>query len=321
MKAYGKISRIEQQIKDLRSRRSFDSEEAECSDASTRIHSLRRLLEDNSEEPELRRHAVVSGIAALETFHRGFLLRTMNFDARIAVRASELIGDKYSLRDTLEYIGGDRISAAELIAHLAPVNSLGDLISWTERIFEKDVKTLLSNAVSPWQRDDDQADLEPLISDVSTTFALIEDAFRLRHIWAHEAAPALEIHQDHALQLIGAINDWMKASEGALWRTLWREVPLTQMEMNFASSHVISEARRQLAQAMRELRTQIGRAKRAALRRNHLSWRSTSSEFVQLAYGTRTGSMWPAVAGGLTASMIEERVMHIRSWSSANEPF
>jgi hypothetical protein len=309
-----KFDRIEREILDLRARRTFDGDHADMSDAKTRIGILRALVEGLPHEVEIRRHAIVSGIAALQS------VRTMNSESGVAMRLADLVGEKYALRDTLEFIGGSRVSANELLAHLAPVNSVGDLISWMSKVFNDDFKRILSEAVLPWRRNEAGPRIEPIIAHVDEVFALLDKAFRLRHIWAHEAAPELETGHDETLQLLDAINSWMNGIDGALWMTLWRNVPLTQSEMNVAAINSFRSARKRLARALRRLRTHLGKVERARLAANHAAWRSNSHELVEMAYSRRSGSMWRSVSGEVIAEIFVERAQHVEGWAAAEVP-
>lgn len=144
-----RLDRIQKEIAELRQRRTSPDSVGDWLDAKNRIRSLQELLAAQSREPEIRRHSVVASIAALQSFHRGVLIEVMNHDPNSAVRAADILGEKYTLKDTLEYIGQGRLSASELISHLAPANSVDDLMLWMGRVFHEEFVTLLARAVAP----------------------------------------------------------------------------------------------------------------------------------------------------------------------------
>lgn len=193
-------------------------------------------------------------------------------------------------------------------------------MTWMGRVFDTDFKALLGQAVPPFSRDrvgDER--VARIVEDVPSLLASLGELFRLRHILAHEAAPNLEVSHDYALRLVVAARTWMDAVQGALWMTLWRDVPLKQMEMNLAAFASVEAARSGLAQAMKSLRVHLRGEKRRALASNHRAWISLSRDLVARAY-TRDGSMWRSVAASVTASMLVERAAHIRGWADVYNP-
>ena len=278
-----KLDRIQTEIAELQQRRTSRDSKSDWLDAKDRLRCLRELLTANAKEMELRRHSIVASIAALQSFHRGVLVEIMTHDPQSAVRAADILGEKYTLRDTLEYIGGGRLSASELISHLAPANSVDDLMLWMGRLFDDEFASLLSQAVAPLDRHSTDPNVIKIVTSVPDLLSSLSEAFRLRHILAHEAAPKLGIDQEGALQLLQTVETWLDAVDGILWMTVWKEVPLTQVEMNMASMPAIEASRMKLANALRSLRGSLENKRRRSLTINHMDWRKwplTSSKFL-----------------------------------------
>ena len=125
----GSLERIKREIADQKQRRSMDLLESDKWDAERRIRSLQTSVSRYPDENELCRHAIVGGVAALQTYHRGFLSGLMQAKTEFRLRGAEMLGERYSLGDTLRHIGDEQLSAAELIAHAAPANSVSDLMN------------------------------------------------------------------------------------------------------------------------------------------------------------------------------------------------
>ena len=319
--AKGKLDRIERELSELRQRRSSTDWHSDTWDADTRLGTITSLLAEYPEEIEFRRHAIVSSIAALQSFHRGFLIETMAGSREVMLRVSELVGEKYSLRETLDYIGAGRISAQELIAHLAPDNNVDDVMTWLGRVVDADFENLLAKAVPPLFRQNvGDEGAARIVEDVPALLSALRDLFRLRHILAHEAAPTLQVTQEDTLRLIGAVRLWIDGVRGVLWMTLWRDEPLTTMEMNIAAYESVQVARSRLAQAMKRLRFHLRGKNRRNLTRNHRAWVSHSRELVDIAYGRRQGSMWKSVAASVSAELFTERAAHIDGWAGSLDP-
>ena len=309
------LERIKREIADQRLRRSSDIKESDKWDAQRRITSLQASLLKFPDENELCRHAIVGGVAALQTYHRGFLADVMEKEAEFRLRGAEMLGEKYFLGDTLRHIGDEQLSAAELIAHAAPANSVNDLMNWLDHIFGASFKDLLANAVHPSVRRNPRGN-PPIIENVDEVLSALSDIFEKRHILAHEAAVGYEISADAALTALDAIQKWIDATDGVLWQTILINEPYTQIEMNFSASDSLLAARKRLAEAMMRCRDLCDRQQNAALLRNHVAWKNATLEFGEISFGRLDGTMWPAVRAGVLTALFEARSSALEEWSS-----
>ena len=309
------LERIKREIADQKQRRSMDMLESDKWDAERRIHSLQTSLSKYPDENELCRHAIVGGVAALQTYHRGFLAGVMQEETQLRLKGAEMLGEKYSLGDTLRHIGEEQLSAAELIAHAAPANSVSDLMNWLDHIFGTSFKDLLAQAVHPAARRNPEK-ASPILENVDEVLSGLSGIFEKRHILAHEAAVGYEISPEVALTALDTIQKWIDATDGVLWQTVLINEPYTQIEMNFSAFDSFFAARKRLAEAMMRCRGLSDRQQRAALFHNHVDWKNTTLEFGEISFGRLDGTIWPAVRAGVLTALFEARSNALEEWSS-----
>ena len=280
---------------------------------------LRTLIGTGEDTDELHRHVIVSAIAALQTSHRGTIVRIVDAGDAFRERAAESIQDKFSLKDALTWVSGKSATFGELVAHAAPCNSVAELVSWLSRLLGVDMRVELSNAVGPYHRS--ERDTAPkLVANVDELLADLSEAFRLRHIFAHEAAPAVVVNAETCSRLHAAVLEWIKAVDAVLWATVFKDEPLTQFEMTQQSWIDVQAARTELAVGMRkalEMERRNGSAK--WLRANHRDWHRVVSDWRAKTYRRLDGTMWPAVANADLAEAIRARAKQVSDWVQSQE--
>jgi hypothetical protein len=306
------------EIQEMRSRLLGGHWEAARADAHLRLSVLRGLLKAN--DPELRRHVIVSAVAALQTWFRGTLVELVNRDEVFRERAAESINEKFSLKDALAWINGKTTTFGELVAHAAPCNSVTDLISWLTKILGFDLKSALASAVSPYERNS-PTDVPKLVNDVEALVADVGEAFRLRHILAHEAAPLLPLEVKTCARLLDAITLWMQAVEAVIWVTAFKDVPLTTLEMNAHAWRQVQTARDTLAKHLRRaLQKERESGSAQWLRNNHRAWHQVVKDWRVATYCRLDGTMWPSVGAYDLSKAIAARAEQIADWLVSTNP-
>lgn len=307
-------------IEEIRSRLYLQRWEWFESGVHERLHELKKLI-DIDAGAELHRHVVVSAIAALQTFHRGTIVSIVDLGDEYKVRAAESITEKFSMKDALNWLSGKNVTFGEFVAHSAPCNSVNDLISRLDTLLACDTKKALADAIDPYDRRNGKDSPDRIVADVDCLMADLAEAFRLRHIFAHEAAPFVKVSADGCLKLHGAVAKWVTAVNAILWATAFQHLPLTQCEMNMHASVEVIEARKKLAKAMRKALTGARTSGSAAwLRKNHFAWMNATMDWVRGTYGSLQGSMWPAVGGADLAKAIQTRAEQVILWNESQNP-
>ncbi|EEF22990.1 conserved hypothetical protein, partial [Ricinus communis] len=124
-----KLSDLQKEAEEVRSRLLANRWDAASSDVTVRFAALRSIL-DNVDDEEVSRHVVVSSVAALQTHFRATIVSLCDIGEIYRARAAAMIPDKVSVQDALGWIGGSVASFGELTAHLATCNSVTDYVSW-----------------------------------------------------------------------------------------------------------------------------------------------------------------------------------------------
>lgn len=289
-------------------------------DAARRIFDLEGLLE-KYDDSEIFRHAIVSSIAALQTFHRAVIVQVTNQGEPYRDRAAERFTEKFSLKDSISAISGNTISFGELAAHLAPCNSLTDVISWLDALLGESAKSLIRNAVKPEHLRNGVENPQKLVVDVDDLFATIDTAFRIRHIYAHEAAVNFEIEKTECRKMVSSIGKLMQAIDAALWVTVFKNHPLTQIEMTVNAIAEARKARSELAVVLKKTRRIAQRDKMSAwLRNNHRLWTEATRDWYKNTYSAQQGTIWPSLANADMAETYRARARQLKSWNDAGSP-
>lgn len=318
-----KPNRLEDVFKealDFRSRVFLEDWDIAQYDGLRRMHDLQKLI-DKYDDPEFFRHAIVSAIAALQTFHRATIVQITNQGEPYRGRAAERFTEKFSLKDAISAISGNAISFGELAAHLAPCNSLTDIISWLDALLGESTKALIKHAVQPYDIRNGVTNPRKLVSDVDELFANIETAFRTRHIFAHEAAVNFSIKKDECREILQSIDNFMQSIEAALWVTVFKDHPLTQAEMTVHAIAAARKARNELATVLRRMRNIARREGTSTwLRRNHQLWSEAERDWYKNTYYSQQGTIWPSLANSDMAESYRARARQIKSWNDAASP-
>lgn len=315
-----KLGSTHQEIEEVRSRLLLKRWDTMSYDVHQRLFQLKKLI-GTSIGDEMHRHVVVASIAALQTFHRGTIVSIVDSGDEYKTRAAENVPEKISMKDALTWLSGKSATFGELVAHSAPCNSVTDLVSWLSTLLACDMKQSLAEAVDPYDRRNRVEKPAKVIKDIDRLLTDLAEAFRLRHIFAHEAAPTVAINADECISLLGAVERWVAGVDAVLWATTYRNLPLTQWEMNQHAHAEVQEARKKLASAMRKALSDARTAGSASwLRSNHFAWMKATLDWTRDTYGSLQGTMWPAVAGSDLARALQVRTAQVMDWNSSQSP-
>ncbi len=281
---------------------------------------LRELVLERPVDNEFHRHVVVASIAALQTFHRGTLVSIIDSGDEYRERAAEAISEKFLMKDALGWLRGQSATFGELVAHTAPCNSVSDLLSWLGKLLACDMRVAVAEAINPHDRRNRIANPVKLVANTDEMLSRLADAFRLRHIFAHEAAPNVEIDADYCRLLFEAVTTWIRAVDGVLWTTVYTSLPLTTREMNDHGRAEVMSARKGLADAMRVALKDARQAGSADwLRRNHRKWKAVVSEWSDNTYATLQGTMWPPIKAADLAEAVRKRTKQVGDWTQNSD--
>lgn len=308
-----------QEIEEVRSRLFLKRWDTMSFDVQARLTQLNKLFSAPTDN-EIQRHIVVASIAALQTFHRGTIIAIVDSGDEFKARVAEKVTEKISMKDALTWQSGKTASFGELVAHSAPCNSVTDLLSWLDTLLACNMKQAMSEAIDPYDLRNEVAAPARVVSDIDRLLIDLAEAFRLRHIFAHEAASEVTVSADQSRFLLEAVNLWIQAVDAVLWTTVHKDLPLTQSEMNQHANEEVMAARKELADAMKiALREARNAGSASWLIGNHFTWMKATMDWTRCTYGSLQGTLWPAVAGSDLAKAIRTRTEQVMDWNSSQE--
>lgn len=177
------------------------------------------------------------------------------------------------------------------------------------------LKKEIGDAVDPLDLRNRTENPHRIVSNVDELLAGLAEAFRLRHILAHEAANDLVVSAAECDRLLTSVEQWTKAVDAVLWATVRAHLPLTGAEMRQHAGHDWRAARRELAVAMRTARAHACKTGTASwLRGNHMQWMRVTRDWFEVTYGRRQGTMWPGVYMKRFADAMRARAEEVTGW-------
>lgn len=306
---------VHEEAKDVLSRLSHQQWDLVGFGVNDRLRKLAGLIgrEDGN---ELHRHVVVSAIAALETFHRGTVIAIVNASPDYRLRGAELVKErKVAMKDAVQWLNSDSVTFGELVALTLSCSSVTDLIAPLDILLEISTKAALAEAIDPLDLRNGTESPDRLVADAGTLIANLEEAFRLRHIFAHEAAPTLSVDEATCRRLLAAVVNWVGAIDAVLWTTVHKDAPLTQTEMNQHAGRDLRGARTLLAGALRKTLAGERLEGRASwFRQNHFAWKRMLTDWQRNTYDTLMGTMWPGIGALDTAAAVRARTQQVEGW-------
>ena len=315
-----RLNKARQEIEEARSRLLLKKYIAYQADVGTRISALRKLIGTDMGE-ELHRHVIVSSIAALQTFHRGIIISIVDSSDVYKARAAANVSEKISLTEALAWLGDKTITFGELVAHNAPCNSVNDLISWLGNLLDCDIKQALTEAIDPLDRRNGKENAARIISNVDRLLKNLAETFRLRHIFAHEAAHDLVVDTDTCVRSLSAVKEWITGVEAVMWVTVYANYPLLTSEMNQHAFAEADAARKKLAIAQKQAMSAARLNGSASwLRANHFAWKRVTRDWFDNTYFNLDGTMWRSVGANDWAIAIRDRAELVSHWVKSQSP-
>ncbi len=314
-----------QQLLAARARTGFGMLEGSFLGAHERFWRLDHLLTKlgPNADRELYRYFPVSAIAALEGHFKQAAAAIVNSGPIYMERGLNLAKDrlKNSL-DLIPVLHDKTITVGELVAHWLPFSTLAHIESAIGGLLDLNFKQAAKTAVEPSAGRNALSDQEPIVADVASLWRQIAEAFETRHILAHEVASSFDVTFQMAKDAVDGCSKLATVIEAVIWHTAWKDVPLTQYEMNAVEEEKSRASRQRLAALMRTARRVATRAKRGSmLRRNHFAWRQTTRELVEMSTSEFTGgSIFPMLVSSGFHIATTARCQAIEEWVSLADP-
>lgn len=315
-----KLSDIQREALDSRSRLLVDNWDSAYSDVTFRLYGLGEFL-DGPDGAEMNRHIPVAVVAALQTFFRHTIISVCNLNAEYRTRAADLLQEKISIKDALGWIGGGAVGFGELVAHSVACNSVADYVSGMNRLLGIEFCEKLKVAVSPTDLRNSTPDPVPVVADVDLLLSRVNDLFRLRHILAHEAASPLKLRISTVKEMYKAALMLVEGTSAVLWATAYSELPLTQFEMNMHALKRVDEETQRMETAFAQVIAYAPNQQVSDwVQGNQDDWVRVCNEWFDNTFGKLDGTMWGSIIGHGRADAIKARTEQLNEWVNANKP-
>lgn len=321
----GKGQNIAEQLLDARSRLAVNRRDTMFYETSARLSMLKVSLDKlgDSFDPELYKHFPVAAIATLEADFKAVVSTIVDAGPSFLERGLALAGDKLrSASQILPIIHGNKVSAGELIAHVVPFNSVATIENALSCLLDTDFKTLVGTVVDEYDQRNPSRAPQLVVPDVAALWKELSLAFERRHILAHEAATNYEVTFANAKSSVLCVQQLCAAIQAIMWMTIWKDVPLTQMEMNVHADSEMQKTRVALGRRLRKaLAIATSKGARARFRHTHMLWREYAGDWsAWQAEQFAGGSIQPLIRATELNRTFLSRLSDVKSWMSAMQP-
>lgn len=317
---------IESQVQSIRARMQFGRVDGvELYETNVRLTQLGRSLRGigPASDPELFRHFPVAAVAVLESHFKMTVASIINAGSPYLERGLILAKDRLkSAVDVLPLLHRKAVTVGEVVAHVIPFNAVSSFETAFRALLEADIKTLVAEARDPYYRMEDVSGANPLVASVDDLWRGLALAFERRHILAHEAATRFELSFEDAQAAVDSCAAFVNALDAIMWSTVWKDLPLTQYEMNVEAWSCCKVERRALAAEIRAaLAVATERGERTRFRELHSAWKGFNKRL--LAWEDESfamGSIRPMIAARSRERALRARREAIQGWLSLMRP-
>lgn len=318
---------IESQVQSMRARMQWGRVDGvELFETNVRLGQLGRSLRriGPAGDPELFRHFPVAAVAVLESHFKTTVASIINGGSPYLERGLALAKDRLkSASDVIPLLHRKSVTIGEVVAHVIPFNAVSSIEATFRVLLDEDIKTSVAKARDPYRVRNGLASVEDtLVVSVDELWRGLALAFERRHILAHEAATKFELAFDDAKSAVDSCSAFVNALDAVMWSTIWKDLPLTQYEMNVEAWNRCKAERRALAAEIRSalvVATQKG--ERTRFRELHAEWKRFSKRWVAWEdESVAMGSIRPMIAADSRERALRARREAVQGWLSLMRP-
>lgn len=314
---------IESQVQEMRARMEFGHVDGVgLIETTFRLQQLGHSLQSIGAEsdPELFRHFPVAAIAVLESHFKATVASIVNTGSPYLERGLTLAKDRLkSAVDVVPLLHRKTVTIGEVVAHVIPFNSVSSIETAFRALFDAEIKTLVADARDPhFLRTGCLSIANLLVPSVEDLWQGLALTFERRHILAHEAATKFELSFDDAKVAIDSCAAFVNALDAVMWSTIWKDLPLTQYEMNHVAWSRYKAERKALAtEIWTALAVASDNNERARFRKMHFEWKTFNNKWIAWEDEPfAMGSIRPMIAANSRERALRARRESIRNWLS-----
>lgn len=277
------------------------------------LDRLRDLEQEFDRRDELRdemmRYFPVAIVACLEGFFRELIRELIDHGPSFSDRIDEIENSRIDMT-ALKAIHGRRISVGEFISHQVSLSSFEAVVAVMARLVGDDFLRRLSEVRTTWSaRLFGEEDAPPVLGDPNIAFEGLKEAFRLRHILAHELATNYPITREAIEGAFFATSAFIYAANELVNQLIHPDEDASQNERTQTEVRRYHEAEAELKDLITNLARYLPADKMPAFTEAQTAWEGVRETTARLCadLSAEGGSMWPQIYYGMMHSITRHR--------------
>ncbi len=265
-------------------------------------------------DPEMMRYFPIAIVACMESFFRATISELIDAGEPYTNRLDEFENMKVE-PSVIRAIHGQRITAGEFVSHLVPINSLEDIDRSISVLVNDDFIKRVKTVRDRWAIEVEGQLDAPIIVDPGKIIAGVKEAFRIRHILAHEFSNDETLFDRTMIEeSFRCSTTFLRAASAVINEIRFPGSPLTQLAMNEKSADDFATADAALNDAVSALNELLESEEQKLLATGQSAWEITRNTTATIGANLqgKGGTIWPVLYYSLARSLTATRMEEIR---------
>lgn len=266
----------------------------------------------NPDDKELLKYYPIAIVACLETFFRLSIKQIIDYGEPYLSNAESILPKNNIGFDVLKGLHGDTITIGDVISHSISTSNLGHIVSYLNNLLKIDFINEVSNVKDRWAIEIEEKPDEPIISSPDELFKYISKTFELRHIFCHETASNLKLHDKDIEKCFEYSLIFLKASEELINQIIYPNAPLTQTDINIQTHKDYTSEKTNLDSLLQELKTLLTEKQLKYLTKANEFWENYLEATVEIeGLQYEGGTIRPSIQNKAARDLISSRKRYI----------
>lgn len=297
---------IVEEILEIRGRRKSDIPRGEL--FLRLLHVEHAYRERNPENKELLRYFPIAVVACMETYFRLAIKKLIDSGEPYLTNSQAIMPKTNVGFDVLKALHGQSITIGDVISHSIPISSLTHLSSHMSKLMGVEFLKEVSLIHSRWAVEVLKQPKQPILLEVDNTLRYVARTFELRHIFCHETASNHEFEVEETEKCFYHSILFLKAAEELVSETLYPGSPLTQTDMNIASTGEYKKEKEHLNSLLSQVATLLSDKQVPRFEEANRAWEAFFKASVKVeGLQYEGGSIRPTIENSAAARLTKER--------------
>ena len=179
----------------------------------------------------------------------------------------------------------------------------------------------IADVHSRWKVEVMREPKQPIIRNVDETFKWVAETFKLRHVFCHETATAVDTGQQEIDECLTHTSLFLEASDELIANTLFPDAPLTQTDMNLSTYKDYERERERLESTVEAILPTLSAKQKASFEKANLAWEEFFEASVNVeALVYEGGSIRPTIANLAGTQLVGDRQAQLARLADALQP-